>query len=222
MSNRSVSTGGRARDFASAGCAAEAPLQLVFPLRLIPRLGPVVQGGAVIAAGAYWDTVVVVVLVRVGGRDAVFGERADLVAPDPVRTGISGCTDDRLVRIGNRAGRQLGVGRRRYRTGERPGPQSGKAPVASSVGKHQPSVFERCPYCVIMQLDLTDDEKLALAELLRSTIKNARYPLSPQLAPLKAMLAKLEAPEPRPEPLPPLKGGMAARRRWRLSRAARP
>ena len=63
---------------------------------------------------------------------------------------------------------------------------------------------------VIMQLDLTDDEKLALAELLGSTIENARYPLSPRLAPLKAILAKLSnRPVPRPEPRPPLNAAMA-------------
>jgi hypothetical protein len=57
----------------------------------------------------------------------------------------------------------------------------------------------------MMTLDLTDDETAALARLLRHTIDEARYPLSPRLAPLKAILAKLEPPEPRPELPPPLK-----------------
>jgi len=56
-----------------------------------------------------------------------------------------------------------------------------------------------------MTLDLTDDEKLALTALLRRTIDSDRYPLSPRLAPLKAILAKLEPPQPRPELPPPLK-----------------
>ncbi len=56
-----------------------------------------------------------------------------------------------------------------------------------------------------MTLDLTDDEKQALARLLRNTIDEARYPLSPRLVPLKAILTKLDPPEPRLEPPPPLK-----------------
>ncbi len=66
-----------------------------------------------------------------------------------------------------------------------------------------------------MTLDLTDDEKHALAGFLRSTIENARYPLSPRLAPLKAILAKLEPPGPRPAPPPPLAAsiGPSAKRR---------
>ena len=47
-----------------------------------------------------------------------------------------------------------------------------------------------------MTLDLTDDET------------HARYPFSPTLAPLKAILAKLGPPEPRPEPLPPSTVGL--------------
>jgi hypothetical protein len=43
-----------------------------------------------------------------------------------------------------------------------------------------------------MNLDLTDDETTALAQLLRRTIDEYRYPLSPRLAPLKAILAKLD------------------------------
>jgi hypothetical protein len=70
-----------------------------------------------------------------------------------------------------------------------------------------------------MTLDLTDDQKHALAELLRSTIDHARYPLSPRLAPLKAILARLEPSEPRPELPPPLRAydapRVAGRRRRR-------
>jgi hypothetical protein len=43
-----------------------------------------------------------------------------------------------------------------------------------------------------MTLDLTEDEKLALAALLKRTLEDDRYPLSPRLRPLKSILAKLE------------------------------
>jgi hypothetical protein len=52
-------------------------------------------------------------------------------------------------------------------------------------------------------LVLTDVEKRALIALLKRTIDEARFPYSPQLAPLKAILAKLVPPpvrEPRPPP----------------------
>ncbi len=62
-----------------------------------------------------------------------------------------------------------------------------------------------------MMLDLSDDEKHALAELLRRTIEDSRYPLSPRLAPLRAILAKLEPPGPRHELPPPLKAYDAPR-----------
>jgi hypothetical protein len=58
-------------------------------------------------------------------------------------------------------------------------------------------------------LDLTENEKLALVEHLRRVIENDPYPLPPWLHTLQAILAKLNPPEPRPEPLPPLKAGMA-------------
>ena len=60
-----------------------------------------------------------------------------------------------------------------------------------------------------MNLDLTDDEAIALTEHLRQAIDEARYPLAPRLDPLKAILAKLDPPKPKPEPLPPLKPGDA-------------
>ena len=62
-----------------------------------------------------------------------------------------------------------------------------------------------------MMLDLSDDEKHALAEFLRRAIDENRYPLSPRLAPLKAILAKLDPPEPQPELPPPLKAYDAPR-----------
>jgi hypothetical protein len=51
-------------------------------------------------------------------------------------------------------------------------------------------------------LVLTDVEKRALIALLKRTIDEARFPYSPQLAPLKVILAKLVPPVPRPEPRP--------------------
>jgi len=63
-----------------------------------------------------------------------------------------------------------------------------------------------------------------LAGLLRRTIADDRYPLSPRLAPLKGILAKLESPAARPEPRPPQKAYMAPRQRRRrgLGTAGRP
>ena len=55
-----------------------------------------------------------------------------------------------------------------------------------------------------MQLDLTDDETTALARLLTNTIDDDRYPLSPRIQTLKAILGKIR-PEPDRHPLPPLK-----------------
>jgi hypothetical protein len=52
-----------------------------------------------------------------------------------------------------------------------------------------------------MQLDLTDEEHEALAAYLRVGIAAEKYPLSPRLAPIKAVLEKL-APS-KPVPLPP-------------------
>jgi hypothetical protein len=49
------------------------------------------------------------------------------------------------------------------------------------------------------------------AMLLRRTIEEDRYPLSPRLAPLKTTLAKLDPPEYRPELPPPLKAYDAPR-----------
>jgi hypothetical protein len=53
-----------------------------------------------------------------------------------------------------------------------------------------------------MTFDLTDDEARALGQLLRRAVDEEHYFLSPRLDPLKAILAKLDPPEPRPEPPP--------------------
>jgi hypothetical protein len=55
-----------------------------------------------------------------------------------------------------------------------------------------------------MTLDLTDEETDALGRLLKERIDDDRYPLSPRIEMLKAILAKIR-PEPVREPLPPLK-----------------
>ena len=55
-------------------------------------------------------------------------------------------------------------------------------------------------------LPLADDEKTALAALLKRTIDADRYPLSPRIGVLLGILAKLEGgPKPALAPLPPLK-----------------
>jgi hypothetical protein len=55
-----------------------------------------------------------------------------------------------------------------------------------------------------MNLDLTDEQTAALAAVLRRTIDADRYPLSPRVRSLQAILDQLEPPPVR-EPLPPLR-----------------
>jgi len=55
-----------------------------------------------------------------------------------------------------------------------------------------------------MTLDLSDPETDALARLLSARIAHDRYPLSPRIQTLKAILGKIR-PEPPREPLPPLR-----------------
>jgi hypothetical protein len=52
-----------------------------------------------------------------------------------------------------------------------------------------------------MNLDLTDDEKIALICELDRIIEDDHYPLSPRIQTLKAILNKIR-PEPIREPLP--------------------
>ena len=70
-----------------------------------------------------------------------------------------------------------------------------------------------------MVLELSDDEAAALAQLLRRTINDDPYPLSPRLAPLKAVLAKLNPAQPPSGSAPPLQerdaSSAAGRRRRR-------
>ena len=56
----------------------------------------------------------------------------------------------------------------------------------------------------MQNLDLTEDETVALVTLLTRTIADDRYPLSSRIRTLEDILAKLR-PEPACEPLPPPK-----------------
>jgi hypothetical protein len=56
-----------------------------------------------------------------------------------------------------------------------------------------------------MYLQLSDDEKIALIELLKRTIEADHYPLSPRIQMLKAILAELEPPADSVKPLAPPK-----------------
>jgi hypothetical protein len=70
-----------------------------------------------------------------------------------------------------------------------------------------------------MPLDLTDDEKAALIELLRGTIDRDRFPLSPRMRPLRNILEKLgirsslAMPSPTPKPKSRLTAALAKNRR---------
>jgi hypothetical protein len=55
-----------------------------------------------------------------------------------------------------------------------------------------------------MHLDLSDDESVALARLLRKAIDEDRYPLSPRVRMLQGIVDKIEPPPAR-EPASPLK-----------------
>jgi hypothetical protein len=52
---------------------------------------------------------------------------------------------------------------------------------------------------------LTDDDRADLARFLREAIEADRYPFSPRVKRLKALLAKIDPPPPAPAPLPPPK-----------------
>ena len=66
---------------------------------------------------------------------------------------------------------------------------------------------------------LTQDEKTALTALLKRTMANDRYPLSPRIGVLRGILDKLVEPHQRPEPLLPLKGYAPPRARAKQRRA---
>jgi hypothetical protein len=56
----------------------------------------------------------------------------------------------------------------------------------------------------MVNFDLTDEQTEALANELDAIVRNDRYPLSPRIVTLRAILGKLR-PEPAREPLPPVK-----------------
>jgi hypothetical protein len=57
----------------------------------------------------------------------------------------------------------------------------------------------------MQHLDLSAEEAAALIKELDDIIERDRYPFSPRILTLKAILAKLEPPKPQREPLPPPK-----------------
>jgi len=54
-----------------------------------------------------------------------------------------------------------------------------------------------------MPLDLDDDEKAALIELLAHEVRSSRCPLAPRTKALRRVLEKLSVGSPRPAPHPP-------------------
>jgi hypothetical protein len=67
--------------------------------------------------------------------------------------------------------------------------------------RHRPRLafVAAAPHIRIMT-SLDDTDKATVAELLRETIERDRFPLSPRIKSLKAILDKLEPPAPRPTP----------------------
>jgi hypothetical protein len=68
---------------------------------------------------------------------------------------------------------------------------------------------------------LTDDEKTALAALLKRTIDADRYPLSPRIGQLRGILAKLQPSKEAPAPLLPLQRYAPPRAKAAQRRASR-
>ena len=87
-------------------------------------------------------------------------------------------------------------------TAQRVSPIAAEDPVAARASG---GAGRSRPHSEAMQhLDLTDDEAAALTQELHDIVENDRYPFSPRIQTLRAILAKLR-PEPVREPLPPLK-----------------
>jgi hypothetical protein len=59
------------------------------------------------------------------------------------------------------------------------------------------------------QSDPIDADKAIIAENLRETIERDRFPMSPRIKSLKAILDKLAPPPPAPIPYPPADRNMA-------------
>jgi hypothetical protein len=73
-------------------------------------------------------------------------------------------------------------------------------PVNSVIAAH----VQRPHIAAMQHLDLSDDEAAALTQELHDIVENDRYPFSPRIQTLRAILHKLR-PEPARKPLPPLK-----------------
>lgn len=71
--------------------------------------------------------------------------------------------------------------------------------------RRRPALASLPPHNRTMSADLTHDDKAVLVALLRETIAADRFPMSPRIRSLKAILAKLDPPAPRSEPMPPPK-----------------
>jgi hypothetical protein len=56
-----------------------------------------------------------------------------------------------------------------------------------------------------MQPDISSEDCAAIAALLRDTIAADRFPMSPRIKRMRAILYKLDPPVPKPMPFPPLK-----------------
>jgi hypothetical protein len=69
----------------------------------------------------------------------------------------------------------------------------------------------RDPIWEVMNLDLTDEETAAPTQELHGIVENDRYPFSPRIRNLRAILNKLR-PERAREPLPPPKARSTKRR----------
>jgi hypothetical protein len=79
-------------------------------------------------------------------------------------------------------------------------------PTARALQSDESSPASRIPIFSAQMTtpNLTDDDRADLARFLREAIEADRYPLSPRVRRLKALLAKLDpSPVPVVEPLPP-------------------
>jgi len=56
-----------------------------------------------------------------------------------------------------------------------------------------------------MQPDLSPEDYAAIAALLGDTIAADRFPMSPRIKRMRAILNKLDPPVPKPAPFPPMK-----------------
>jgi hypothetical protein len=95
--------------------------------------------------------------------------------------------------------------------------QEARGLIAEQQESYSPLPSPRIPHRTAKPLDLTDEERETLAVLLREKIRDAPFPLSSRLAPLRAILTKVEPPTARVE-RPPLPSGMVTDRRKRSRR----